>query len=90
MIIIEEIPGDSPCEVLREQMTRLEMEKRFPDEWLYVIDPEVDQHLRVIAGTVICHSKDRDKVDDVAISNRSKRMAMFFTAVTPNDEMFAL
>lgn len=90
MILIEETPGDSPCDMIRERMTRAEMERRFPDEWIYAIDPEVDQHSRVIGGTVICHSKDRDKVDDVAIQFPSKSMAMFFTAVTPSDEMFAL
>lgn len=89
-MLIEETPGDSPCDMIRERMSRAGMERRFPDEWIYAIDPEVDQCSRIIGGTVICHSKDRDKVDDVASQFPSEDMAMFFTAVTPSDEMVAL
>jgi hypothetical protein len=90
VILVHDTAGAAPCPPMSELMTLQEMEARFPDEWIFVIDPETDKHLRVIRGTVACHSKDRDEVDRVAMALRPKRSATFFNAVSPDDEIIVL
>lgn len=91
MVLIHEPSADvSPCPPMSELMTRDEMESRYPDEWIFVVDPDLDEHDRVVRGIVKCHSKDPHEIDRIAIELRPGRSAMFFTAVTRSDEMFAL
>jgi len=90
MIIIEEIPEVPQCEILNERMTREEMESRFPDEWVFVVDPETSENLRVIRGTVKCHSKDPTRVEQVAVQLKPRNSALFLLAVTPDKEMYGL
>lgn len=87
MVLVHDIEETAPSPPMSEFMTREEMESRFPDEWIFVIDPESDRHHRVLRGTVVCHSKDSNEVDRVAMALRPKRSAMFFTEVTPSDEI---
>ncbi len=90
MILVHENTGSPRCETMSELMTYAEMESRFPDEWVLILEPETDQHLRVIRGVVACHSKDPIEIDRVALELRPKRSAMKFLAVTPDNEIFAL
>lgn len=90
MVIVEEIVSQEQHPQMSELMTREEIERRFPDEWIYVVDPEFDEHMRVVRGVVKSHSKDPAEVDRVAVSLRPTSSAAFFAAVTPNNEMFML
>ncbi len=45
-----------------QKMTWEEMKKAFPDEWLLIVDYEVDKYGRVAQGFVERHSKDKDEV----------------------------
>jgi hypothetical protein len=45
-----------------EKMTWEEMKKAFPDEWLLIVDYEVDKYGHVSQGHVERHSKDKDEV----------------------------
>jgi uncharacterized pyridoxal phosphate-containing UPF0001 family protein len=40
-------------------MTLQEMEAKFDSEWILVGDPQTNESLEVVKGTVLCHSKDR-------------------------------
>jgi hypothetical protein len=51
---------------MSELMTRAEIEARFPDEWILVIDPDTGPDLRVRSGVVACHTKDRLELHRVA------------------------
>ena len=62
-----------------------EMESRFESEWILVGDPELDEHLRVLRGEVLCHSKDRDEVYRKAIELRPQHAAFLFTGTIPDD-----
>jgi hypothetical protein len=66
-----------------EVMTLEEIEGRFPSEWILLADPEVDEHLEVIRGRVVFHSKDRDEVDRKAIQLRLKSSAYHYTGGMP-------
>jgi hypothetical protein len=73
-----------------EILTLAEINARYPDEWVLVVDPEVDEHLNVLRGQVAFHSRDRDEVDRKALQLRPKSSAFIFTGRTPEGMVFAL
>lgn len=64
-----------------------EIEARFPDEWILVIDPDTGPDLKVRSGVVAAHSKDRDEVYRTAIALKPKRSAVWFNGEPPDDEV---
>jgi hypothetical protein len=44
-------------------LTVEQIEARFPSEWVLIGDPRTDESQRLLAGTVLFHSPDRDEVD---------------------------
>jgi hypothetical protein len=56
-----------------------EIEARFPDQWVLVIDPDTGPDLKVRSGVVAAHSKDRDEVYQRALELRPRRSAFLFT-----------
>ncbi len=71
-------------------MTLAEMEERFKSEWILVEDPETDEVLEVVQGTVVCHSKDRDEVYRFALNQKSKRFAIVYTGEMPEHSAIIL
>jgi hypothetical protein len=71
-------------------MTLQEMEKEFDSEWILVGDPETNESLEVVKGTVLCHSKDRDEVYRAAVKLRPKRSAILYTGQMPPDTAIVL
>ena len=67
-------------------MTLQEMETEFDSEWILVGDPETNESLEVMRGTVLCHSKDRDEVYRVAVKLGLKYMAVLYTGKMSPDE----
>ncbi len=68
-----------------EIMTLKEIENLFDGEWILVEDPELDRNNEVIRGKVLCHSKDRDEVDAVAMRLHPKRSAFLYMGPTPDN-----
>jgi hypothetical protein len=58
---------------------------QFDSEWVLLADPEVDDLGRVLQGTVVAHSKDRDEVYRKDIELRLKTSATLFTGKLPED-----
>lgn len=73
-----------------EMMTVQEIEERFDSEWVLVENPQTDEHLRVLRGEVICHSKSRDEVDRVLLRRRPRSAAMLYTGEIPDDAVVVL
>ena len=71
-------------------MTLQEMEAAFDSEWILVGDPETNEALEVLKGTVLCHSKDRDEVYRAAVKLGLKHIAVFYTGKPSPDEDFVL
>ena len=71
-------------------MTLQEMEKEFDSEWILVGDPQTNESLDVMQGTVLCHSKDRDEVYQAAVKLRPKRSAILYTGRMPPDTVIVL
>lgn len=63
---------------MSEFMTRAEIEVRFPDEWILVIDPDIGPDHFVRSGVVLAHSKDRDEIDRMAIKAPARHIAVWF------------
>jgi uncharacterized pyridoxal phosphate-containing UPF0001 family protein len=71
-------------------MTLQEMEAQFDSEWILVGDPQTNESLEVVKGTVLCHSKDRDEVYRAAVKLRPKHSAIVYTGKASPDEVFVL
>lgn len=50
---------------MTEKLTWEEIKKRYPDEYVVLIDPEVDETDTVLAGTVVDHGKDKHEMYQV-------------------------
>ncbi len=71
-------------------MTIAEIETRYCSEWVLVENPQTDEALEVLGGTVIAHSKDRDDVYRCATSSHPKRFAILYTGTLPQDVAIVL
>ena len=73
---------------MAEVLTIDEINERFPDEWVLIGDPETDESLEVRRGKVLCHSKERDEVDQAAIDLAPpKRIAVLYTGALFEDDV---
>ena len=68
---------------MNEVLTLAEIADRFPSEWVLLADPELDDPFEVIRGRIVCHSKDRDEVDQEAVRLRLKSSAFLYTGEIP-------
>jgi hypothetical protein len=60
-----------------EVLTRAEIEAKYDGEWVLVGDPEMDDQMQVLKGTVVAHSRDWDEFSRqmLALQPRPKRIA---------------
>jgi hypothetical protein len=75
---------------MNELLSTPEIQTRYPDEWVLLDNPQTDEKLRVLGGTVLHHSKDRDEVDRKMLELRPKRFTVLFTGTCPEDTEFVL
>lgn len=66
-----------------EMLPLVEIEARFPTEWVLVTDPETNENLEVQKGKVRWHSKDRDEVYRKAVELRPQPFAIIYTGDLP-------
>ena len=64
-------------------LTKSQIEARYPGEWVLIVNPELDEDLEVVSGTVLCHSKDRDEVYRAATAQQGGEYAFMFTGEMP-------
>jgi len=53
------------------KMTWEDMKKKYPDEWLLIVDFEVDHSGHIVSGIVERHSKEKDDVYRLPALNKS-------------------
>jgi hypothetical protein len=75
---------------MNQEMTIEEIHSRFDSEWVLIENPRTDEGLRVLGGTVLHHSKDRDEVYRRAVSLRPKRSAIVYTGEIPEETAVVL
>ena len=73
-----------------EILTIGEIESEFVAEWVLVEDPQIDDGLEVLSGTVRFHSKDRDEVYRKAAQLRPGRFAVVYTGSIAKDAAVVL
>jgi hypothetical protein len=73
-----------------ERLTIKQMEKRYPSEWILIVDPETDDSDEVVAGKVVFHSKDRDEMYREAIKIDAKVIATHYTGSIPKGTVIVL
>ncbi|MDQ2731289.1 MAG: hypothetical protein M3Y56_06495, partial [Armatimonadota bacterium] len=70
---------------MQQLMTIEEIKLQFDSEWILVEDPQTNDNLEVLSGTVRRHSKDRDEVYREAIKVKATRSAILYTGEIPED-----
>ncbi len=75
---------------MSQVLTLDEIKDRYDSEWILIADPEVNEHMEVVRGKVVCHSKDRDEVYRKAIDLRLKSSATLFTGKMPENTAIVL
>lgn len=70
---------------MNDVLTIDEIEARFPSEWVLIGDPQTDEYQRLLAGTVLFHSSDRDDVDRKLLELRPPRFAFRYLGAMPED-----
>jgi hypothetical protein len=71
-----------------ERMTREEIEATFDSEHVLLDEPETDEHLKVLGGKVVFHSKSEEEVYRKAAELRLKRTAFLYTGKIPEDAVW--
>ena len=72
-----------------ERLTIEEMEQKYPNEWLFIIEPEISENTELISGIVSVHSPTRDDIYD-ALSGRKGGAAIHYTGKMPEGRVFLL
>lgn len=67
-----------------------EIRRRFPNEWVLLMDPKHDKTMAVTRGTVVGESKDRDEVYRKARDLKLKKVAILYTGEFPKDMAIVL
>jgi hypothetical protein len=71
-------------------LTIEEIEARFPSQWVLIGDPRTDENQRLLSGTVLSHSPDRDEVDRKLLELRPSRFAFRYLGTLPEDVALVL
>ena len=47
---------------MKNKLNWNEMKNKFPDEWLLIVDYEVDENGHILSGVAVRHSAEKDEV----------------------------
>ena len=79
------LPAASSSEAQTDDVLTLsQMEARYPDEWLLIESPELDDDMEIIKGRIIAHSPDRALVFQYDKQHRPRSAAYLFTGALPD------
>lgn len=68
----------------KPMLTKEQMKARYPNQWLLVIDYELDAATSLHKGRVVAHSKDRQEIHQ-ALKQYSGYLCIHFTGDLPQD-----
>ncbi|HLO50849.1 MAG TPA: hypothetical protein VK211_20705 [Kamptonema sp.] len=66
-------------------LTLEEIISLYPDEWVLIASPELDEDLNVIRGEVLIHSPERDEVYNQLSLRKGRPVAIEYTGSIPED-----
>lgn len=67
-----------------------DIQKIYHSEWVLLENPEVDEHLDIVRGRVVFHSKDRDEVYRTMLKLRPTSSATIYTGTMPENTAIVL
>ena len=50
-----------------ERLTLKEMEEKYPDEWLFIVDCEINENTELLSGVVAVHSKSKAEIHEASM-----------------------
>jgi len=62
-----------------EVLTWEEIQRRYPDEWVLIANPELGEDLEVLDGVVVYHGDDVEEIDRQATERGLKNTAVLYT-----------
>ena len=68
--------------MVNERLTLEEMEQKYPDEWLFIVDCEISKNTELLSGCVLVHSPSRADVYE-ASSRYKGGAAIHYTGKLP-------
>jgi hypothetical protein len=75
---------------MSDVLTMAEIERTYDGEWVLIGDPETDDSMRVIRGTVLYHNRDRDTFDRESLKFHPKRFAVVSLRAAPEGMEYVL
>ena len=72
-----------------ERMTFEEMAKKYPDEWLFIVDCEHSASTELISGIVAVHSPSRDIINKASAKYKGGA-AIRYTGKPPEGRLYLL
>lgn len=64
--------------------------QQYPDQWVLIVEPELDENLNVIRGYVLAHSPDQDEIYSQLSSTKNISAAIEYTGQVPENISFFL
>ncbi|GAB4278332.1 MAG: hypothetical protein Fur0025_04830 [Oscillatoriaceae cyanobacterium] len=64
--------------------------QQYPDQWVLIVEPELDENLNVIRGHVLAHSPAQDGIYSQLSSTKNIRAAIEYTGQVPENIAFLL
>ncbi|NQE35244.1 hypothetical protein [Microcoleus asticus] len=55
------------------------------DEWVLIVNPELDEELNVIRGEVLAHATERDEIYSKLLLRNGKSVAIEYTGSIPDN-----
>lgn len=71
-------------------MTKEEIFRRFPSEWVLVADPELTPALEVVRGRVLWHSPSAEEMHRKDLELAPRRAAHLYTGKIPEGHVIVL
>ncbi|MEG4841334.1 hypothetical protein [Microcoleus sp. B9-D4] len=57
----------------------------YPDEWVLIVNPELDEEFSVIRGEVLAHAAERDEIYSKLSLRNGKSVAIEYTGSIPDN-----
>ena len=72
-----------------ERLTLQEIEQKYPDAWLLIVDCEISENTELLSGVVAAHSKSREDIHN-ALMHHKGRIAIHSTREVPEGVEYIL
>ena len=70
-----------------KRLALVEMEQRYPDQWLLIIDCELSENTELLSGKVVSHGKSRKDIREVSAHYKGQ-VGTHYTGKIPDDTIY--